>query len=221
MLAERCDELAEENRQLREILKPPMPLPAEWKLTGSEATLFRHLATRQLATSESAYVALYGFDGERDPKIVDVFICKMRAKLSRFGVSIKTLWGEGYQLEDRRRWRALLERQEGKNDMAFKPQETIQISFTVTPKVFAGLEARAAGVKPALYAKQLFEAGYAARVGHERGERSADAELDRWVRQVFLMADCEAEFIASALDMPPDRVERILAAWRQVAKEAA
>lgn len=37
-------------------------------------------------------------DVEPEPKILDVFICKMRKKLKPLGVSIQTSWGRGYSL---------------------------------------------------------------------------------------------------------------------------
>ena len=35
---------------------------------------------------------------ETHPKIIDVQICKMRRKLTPIGISIETVWGEGYRL---------------------------------------------------------------------------------------------------------------------------
>lgn len=91
------------------------------------------------------------------------------------------------------------------------------VSFGVQPAVYAGLEqrGRTMGLAPGKYAQRLFEAAYAARCLAERGEESGDAALDRHVRQVFLLADCEPEFIADALAMPQARVERILAGWKR------
>lgn len=37
-------------------------------------------------------------DETPEPKIVDVYICKLRAKLGRYDLTIETLWGRGYQL---------------------------------------------------------------------------------------------------------------------------
>lgn len=45
-------------------------------------------------------------DVEPEIKIVDVFVCKLRKKLKPFGVSIVTVWGHGYSLEDRHRYAA-------------------------------------------------------------------------------------------------------------------
>lgn len=95
------------------------------------------------------------------------------------------------------------------------------ISFSVTSKLYAAVEKRAAArsVRVGEYARQLFEAAFNARVLGERGAESGDIELDRACRQVFLLADCEPEYIAETLAMPVGRVERILAAWRKIAAE--
>lgn len=35
-----------------------------------------------------------------DKKMVDVIICKLRRKLSKFNISIKTIWGRGYFIDE-------------------------------------------------------------------------------------------------------------------------
>lgn len=40
-----------------------------------------------------------GNDDDREIKIVDVVICKIRKKLQPLGVTIQTVWGEGYRME--------------------------------------------------------------------------------------------------------------------------
>ncbi|RVE90101.1 helix-turn-helix domain-containing protein [Sinorhizobium meliloti] len=96
--------LRERVRQLEELLAPTtVPVPIEFGLTGSEARVFAHLATRDMATKQSVMLALYSdrADVEPETKIVDVFVCKMRKKLARFGVTIETVWGQGYRLLNR------------------------------------------------------------------------------------------------------------------------
>ena len=98
------DTLRERVRQLENILAPDdVHVPVEWRLTASEAKVFAHLTTREIATKQSLMLAMYSDRVEAEPeiKIVDVFICKMRKKLSRFGVEIVTVWGSGYSLVDR------------------------------------------------------------------------------------------------------------------------
>jgi two-component system cell cycle response regulator CtrA len=47
---------------------------------------------------------LYGGLDEPNPKIIDVFICKIRKKLQALGVDdfIETNWGRGYMVIDHR-----------------------------------------------------------------------------------------------------------------------
>lgn len=103
----------------------------------------------------------------------------------------------------------------------FKEQNLQQISFGVPAVVFHNLAKRAAplNIRPVEYARRLFEAAYAVRVAGERGQETEDGALDHQVRQVFLLADCEPEFIAEALKLPIERVKRMLEGWRQVARE--
>uniref|UniRef100_UPI00333BC414 helix-turn-helix domain-containing protein n=1 Tax=Mesorhizobium sp. M0050 TaxID=2956861 RepID=UPI00333BC414 len=98
------DMLRERIRQLEDALVPPsISVPLEWLLTSSEARLFAFLTTRQIASKAAIMQAIYsaGADDEPEPKIVDVFVCKIRKKLKPFGVQIETVWGQGYSLRDR------------------------------------------------------------------------------------------------------------------------
>lgn len=101
-LRDRVWELEEELRRLKaDFHGDRYAPPAEWGLTQSEASIFGTLVANTEMTKEMALHALLrvGADKEPDIKIVDVFICKMRPKLKRFNVEIKTLWGRGYALD--------------------------------------------------------------------------------------------------------------------------
>jgi DNA-binding response OmpR family regulator len=73
-------------------------------LTGMEAKM---LAALMLAPSGfldrlAAFDALYwdrGETGEPEPKIIDVWICRLRKAIKPLGFRIATIWGRGYQLE--------------------------------------------------------------------------------------------------------------------------
>lgn len=97
------------------------------------------------------------------------------------------------------------------------------ISFSITAPQYEALAKRAGvlNIRPAEYAKRLFDAAYFVRCRAEKGEAVFDQELDCQVRQVFLLADCEPEYIAQAIGMLIERVQRILAAWRGAAKNMA
>ncbi|WP_292587176.1 hypothetical protein, partial [Mesorhizobium sp.] len=96
--------------------------------------------------------------------------------------------------------------------------ERKQFAIAVSPKVFdaVGKRAREQGLSPTAYAKLLFEAGFAARVGQERAMPADDAELDEQVRLVFACAgQGDVAAIAKATGVKPALVETILKAWRK------
>jgi two-component system, cell cycle response regulator CtrA len=74
------------------------------KLTVKEYALLETLALRkgQAVTKETILTKLYGGRDEPDPKIIDVFVCKLRKKLSAItGDSlIRTVWSRGYAIGD-------------------------------------------------------------------------------------------------------------------------
>lgn len=107
MQAQQIYELRERIRRLETALAPTnIEVRLEWCLTASEARVFAYLASRDQATKAQIMTALYADRIDEDPeiKIVDVFICKLRKKLAPFGVSITTLWGRGYSLDDRKHY---------------------------------------------------------------------------------------------------------------------
>lgn len=86
--------------QLEEMVGFHMPAPIVFGFTGSEARVFGVLMKRDVATKEMVMAGLYAHKSDEGAaiKIVDVFICKMRAKLKRFEIPIETVWGQGYRL---------------------------------------------------------------------------------------------------------------------------
>lgn len=94
------DVLRERIAILEEQLGARLPAPVCFGLSGSEARVFGHLYTREMATKNSIMAILYQSMGrdEAEPKIVDVFVCKLRKKLKPFGVAIETVWGNGYAM---------------------------------------------------------------------------------------------------------------------------
>jgi two-component system cell cycle response regulator CtrA len=75
-----------------------LPVP----LTGKEYACLEFLATRRgmTVTKEMFLAHLYGGRDEPEMKIIDVFICKLRRKLSEAGAPpvIETVWGRGYMI---------------------------------------------------------------------------------------------------------------------------
>jgi two-component system cell cycle response regulator CtrA len=74
-------------------------------LTGKEYQMFELLSLRKgtTLTKEMFLNHLYGGMDEPELKIIDVFICKLRKKLSAATGGknyIETVWGRGYVLRD-------------------------------------------------------------------------------------------------------------------------
>lgn len=74
-------------------------------LTAKEFRIIEFLALRKGAVlSKDAFLNhLYGGIDEPEPKIIDVFMCKLRRKLADAGargVVIDTVWGQGYILRE-------------------------------------------------------------------------------------------------------------------------
>lgn len=71
-------------------------------MTPTEARLMLVLINSSLVTTDSAMLAFSsaGYDYDAQEKIVDVIICKVRAKLKRKGIAeaVDTIWGTGWRL---------------------------------------------------------------------------------------------------------------------------
>jgi two-component system cell cycle response regulator CtrA len=76
-------------------------------LTGKEYEMLELLSLRKgtTVTKEVFLNNMYGGMDEPEPKIIDVFICKLRKKLANASDGkdyIETVWGRGYMLRDPR-----------------------------------------------------------------------------------------------------------------------
>ncbi|MGF3028103.1 winged helix-turn-helix domain-containing protein [Methylobacterium aquaticum] len=99
----RIDLLEEQVRQYREAAESTVPYPAEWGLTPKEARLIGALvrARGNVMSVPRLMVVLYGLEPDVEPKIVDVFVCKIRRKFrdAGIGVTVRTVRGEGYRID--------------------------------------------------------------------------------------------------------------------------
>ncbi len=88
------------NLDSREVLAGGMPI----HLTGKEYAILELLVLRKgmVLTKEMFLNHLYGGMDEPEMKIIDVFICKLRKKLTAAGVDhiIGTVWGRGYMVRE-------------------------------------------------------------------------------------------------------------------------
>ncbi|MGV0878046.1 helix-turn-helix domain-containing protein [Martelella sp. FLE1502] len=100
---EEMEELRERNRQLEAALVglADTALAMDLGLTPIEFTIFRVLKTHRVVSREALMTALYSGRPQDppDPKVIDVFICKLRKKLAAHGFDIASQWGTGWRLE--------------------------------------------------------------------------------------------------------------------------
>jgi two-component system cell cycle response regulator CtrA len=82
-------------------------LPAEWKLTVTEDRVFRALLAVDCATRASIA------EGAAVPetRTIDVYIARIRKKLTPFGVEIETVRDRGWRLVGRFTWQRVLNAQ--------------------------------------------------------------------------------------------------------------
>lgn len=81
-------------------------------MTPKEAILADALLQSGRVSKERLYHTVYGAHLTQDqpqPKIIDVFVCKIRPKLKPHGIEIQTIWGLGYEMlpDSKARLRAL------------------------------------------------------------------------------------------------------------------
>lgn len=108
-LRERVEELEETVRQLREQLVPTdARICREWRLSRTQALIFLHLTSREVATKESIEAALYSDRAGDYPtsNVIGALIHGARKKLEPFGITIETVWGIGWSLKDRHQFLA-------------------------------------------------------------------------------------------------------------------
>ena len=86
--------------QLEAAMGMTLVAPLEWRLTPAEQRVFGVLMARDMATKDAIMAGVYRDAGRDEPelKIVDVYVCKIRAKLKRFQIPIETVWGQGFRL---------------------------------------------------------------------------------------------------------------------------
>jgi two-component system cell cycle response regulator CtrA len=78
--------------------------PKALHLTSKEQSILELMALKkgQVITKEQFLTHLYNGIDEPEPKIIDVFVCKMRKKLyeASNGINyVETVWGRGYALK--------------------------------------------------------------------------------------------------------------------------
>lgn len=105
-MRDEVEELRAKVIYLENLISPPsIPrLSYKLELTVKEAEILGLLIKRggTVVTRQMIYYAIYG-DDQRDTKIIDVFLVKIRKKLDKISIprsSLITFWGRGWVLQD-------------------------------------------------------------------------------------------------------------------------
>ena len=104
---EKIGELEEQVRQLQKVLVPPFVTPVEWGLTRKQKALFCMLLKREIVTRDMLDAA-YITGTSITPNYVNVILYQLRKKLKKFGIQVKSEWGVGWRLVDRKNWQKRL-----------------------------------------------------------------------------------------------------------------
>ncbi len=86
--------------QLEAIIGMDQLFPVYFSLTSQENRLLGALLKMPTVSKDAAMLALYSdrLGDAPNQKIIDVFVCKLRAKLKPYEIVINTVWGVGYSL---------------------------------------------------------------------------------------------------------------------------
>lgn len=96
--------------------------------TAMEARFVALIASRDRVSKEAAFSALYdhGSDDPPAPKIVDIWLHRVRRKLKPYGVTIETIWGFGFQVsaEGRKRLHEIADAAQAAREAPASTEET-------------------------------------------------------------------------------------------------
>lgn len=103
--------VAELERALGAGFMPPRTIPT----TLTERRFLGLLMARSLVTKQAAMTMLYGDEPDIDPKILDVFISRIRKQLRLHDIEVITIWATGWQLhpDGRRKIQAMIDAERG------------------------------------------------------------------------------------------------------------
>jgi len=90
------ERLRDRVEELERLLGMRPVLPRALGLTPREADVFGMLLKRHLMPTTQLFEAIWGGDSDCNSKIVDVIVCKLRAKLRPHGIAIRNQYGIGY-----------------------------------------------------------------------------------------------------------------------------
>lgn len=105
-------QLQAENERLRErisalekVLGAATLAPAMLRLSVTERKIFGLITSRDMATKEQLMSVLYAGSMRPDAAILNVYMNRIRKKLTPLGIEIKTDWGNGFYMTAEHRTR--------------------------------------------------------------------------------------------------------------------
>jgi two-component system cell cycle response regulator CtrA len=94
-----CRERDEHIRQLEDTLgKRTIFDRTRLKLTTKQCEMTALFLRRSFWTRQGIFLAIYGDEQDIDPKIIDVFMVRIRRALRPLGIEIDTQWGDGWRM---------------------------------------------------------------------------------------------------------------------------
>jgi two-component system cell cycle response regulator CtrA len=79
----------------------PLRLPPTYALVLSVFLKHPKMVLTKEFLWRNIYAARIGHEDEwPDPKIIDVFICKLRPIIKRYDIYIETIWGRGWRIDE-------------------------------------------------------------------------------------------------------------------------
>lgn len=104
------------------------------------------------------------------------------------------------------------------------PAPRRQVNIELSPKAYDALTARAKtmGYSASAYARLLFDAAFAERIGWEKQNPASNPDLDETVRAVFCLAgQFEPATISRVTGAPETLIKKILSGWKAQSKSRA
>jgi DNA-binding winged helix-turn-helix (wHTH) protein len=99
--ADRIDELEETVRQYKEALAPVTNIPKFWGLAPNELRILISLynAPEGFRSRAQLMAAIGGIEKELQNRNIDVYMCRLRTKSAPHGITITTVHGQGFRLD--------------------------------------------------------------------------------------------------------------------------
>lgn len=107
-LLEQVHAIDRELETVRTGKRPEYKAPAEWGLTAQQNDLFVHLLGKPECRKDDIINSIWPDDDTFTNNRLAQVVHQLRGKLAEHGVKIRTIWGDGFALENRAGIKAML-----------------------------------------------------------------------------------------------------------------